>query len=46
MEANGEITLAQFRDMCGTSRKYAVQLLEYMDKKKITKLVGDKRVLL
>ena len=46
MEANGEITLAQFRDMCGTSRKYAEQLLEYMDKKKITKLVGDKRVLL
>lgn len=46
MEARGEITLAQFRDMCGISRKYAVQLLEYCDKQKITKLVGDKRVLL
>ena len=39
-------TLAEFRDMWGTSRKYAVQLLEYTDKKKITKMVGDKRILL
>lgn len=42
---NGSISLGEFRDMCHTSRKYAVQLLEYMDKKKITKMVGDKRVL-
>lgn len=41
---NGAISLGDFRDMCGTSRKYAVQMLEYMDKKKITKMVGDKRV--
>lgn len=43
---NGEITLGEFRDLCQTSRKYAVQLLEYLDKKKVTKMVGEKRILL
>ena len=43
---NGEISLGEFRDMCGTSRNYAVQMLEFMDKKKITKMVGEKRVLI
>lgn len=46
IEQHGEISLGEFRDMCQTSRKYAVQLLEYMDKKKITKMVGEKRVLI
>lgn len=46
MGKSGGFTLAEFRDMWGTSRKYAVQLLEYTDKKKITKMVGDKRILL
>ena len=39
-------TLAEFRDVHATSRKYAMAVLEYLDKKKITKLVGDRRVLL
>ena len=43
LAVHGEISLG---DMWGTSRKYAVQLLEYTDKKKITKMVGDKRILL
>ena len=42
---NGEITLAQFRDKLGTSRKFAMALLEYFDKKKISRKVGDSRVL-
>jgi len=42
---NGDIALAQFRDKLGTSRKYAVALLEYFDKKKISKKIGDTRVL-
>jgi len=42
---NGEITLAQFRDKLETSRKYAMALLEYFDKKKISKKVGDARVM-
>lgn len=45
LEKNGKISLGEFRDMCATSRKYAVQILEYTDKKKITKMVGDQRVL-
>lgn len=42
---NKEITLAQYRDMLNTSRKYAVSLLEYFDQVKVTKRMGDKRVL-
>ena len=41
----GSITVAEVRDMLGTSRKYTIALLEYMDDKKITRRVGDKRVL-
>jgi len=43
--ANGKVTLAEVRDMLGTSRKYAQALLEYMDEKKITRRVGDERIL-
>lgn len=41
----GPITLAQVRDMFGTSRKYAQALLEHMDDHRITRRVGDERVL-
>jgi selenocysteine-specific elongation factor len=40
----GSITLAEVRDLFSTSRKYAKALLEYMDEKKLTKRVGDIRV--
>ncbi|QIB26639.1 selenocysteine-specific translation elongation factor [Caloranaerobacter azorensis] len=43
---NGSITLSQFRDLLGTSRKFAVALLEDFDRKKITKRIEDKRILL
>jgi len=42
---NGAITLAQVRDMLRTSRKYAQALLEHMDAERITRRVGDERVL-
>ncbi len=42
---NGNITLSQFRDILGTSRKYAVALLEYFDNEKVTKRIGEERVL-
>lgn len=45
MAQNGEITLSEYRDMLGTSRKYAVRILEYLDQQKVTRLVGDVRVL-
>ena len=44
-KAKGKVTLAEVRDMLGTSRKYAQALLEYMDAKKLTRRVGDERVL-
>ena len=43
---NGQITLAEFRDMLETSRKYAVTILEYFDEQKITRKVDDARVLM
>lgn len=43
---NGEITAAQYRDLIGASRKYAVSLLEYFDNNKVTKRIEDKRILL
>lgn len=46
METHDHITLGEFRDLIGTSRKYAMQFLEYLDRQKITKMVEDKRVLL
>jgi len=39
-----EITLAEFRDCLQTSRKYAMALLEYFDRKKISRKIGDARV--
>jgi selenocysteine-specific elongation factor len=41
----GKITLAETRDMFNTSRKYAQALLEHLDQEKITRRVGDERVL-
>jgi selenocysteine-specific elongation factor len=41
----GKVGLAEVRDMFGTSRKYAQALLEYLDGQKITRRVGDDRVL-
>jgi selenocysteine-specific elongation factor len=45
LKANGKITLAEVRDMFGTSRKYVQSLLEYLDQQRITRRVGDERVL-
>jgi selenocysteine-specific elongation factor len=42
----GDITVATFRDALGTSRKYALAILEFFDSNEITRRVGDKRVLL
>jgi len=45
IKANGKITLGEVRDMFSSSRKYIQALLEYMDEKKLTKRVGDDRLL-
>ena len=41
---NTSLTLAQFRDLLGTSRKYALAILEHFDREKRTKKIGDSRV--
>jgi len=45
IQTDGVMTVASFRDLTGTSRKYAVPLLEYFDQIKFTRRVGDDRVL-
>ncbi len=42
---NGKITLAEFRDMIGTSRKYAMAILDHTDRERITAKEGDYRIL-
>ncbi len=41
----GEITVGDVRDMLRTSRKYAMALLVHLDQQRITRRVGDARVL-
>ncbi|MGE5172281.1 MAG: selenocysteine-specific translation elongation factor [Betaproteobacteria bacterium] len=45
LEEKKEITMAEFRDLAKTSRKFAVPIMEYFDSQKLTQRVGDKRVL-
>lgn len=45
IQEHGQITLAEFRDLLGTSRKYAVAILEYFDRRGLTKKIQDARVL-
>jgi selenocysteine-specific elongation factor len=40
------IDVAKFKDIAGLSRKYAIPLLEYFDRTRVTRRVGDKRQVL
>jgi selenocysteine-specific elongation factor len=40
------MTVAEFRDLLGTTRKFALPLLEHLDANRITLRVGDIRKLL
>jgi selenocysteine-specific elongation factor len=44
LRAHGKLTVAEFRDILGTTRKYALPLLEWMDEQKITRRAGEERV--
>jgi selenocysteine-specific elongation factor len=39
------LTVAEIRDLLGTTRKYAVPLCEYLDRARVTRREGDLRVL-
>jgi selenocysteine-specific elongation factor len=41
----GPITVAEVRDLFDTSRKYALALMNHLDERKLTRRVGDERVL-
>ena len=45
IKKSGKATVGEVRDMFGTSRKYVLALLEHLDRTKVTKRVGDERVL-
>ena len=40
------IDVPKFKDIAGISRKYAIPLLEFFDREKITRRAGDKRLIL
>lgn len=40
------IDVAAFKEMAGISRKYAIPLLEYFDRERVTRRAGDKRIIL
>jgi selenocysteine-specific elongation factor len=41
-----KIDVARFKDLTGVSRKYAIPLLEYLDRERVTRRVGDERIIL
>lgn len=45
-ERGDRITIPAFKDLAGISRKYAIPLLEYLDRERVTRRVGDERVIL
>ncbi|MBU4001556.1 MAG: selenocysteine-specific translation elongation factor, partial [Proteobacteria bacterium] len=45
LENHGEITIPQFKELTGASRKYLIPLIEYFDAEKLTIRVGDIRKL-
>ena len=40
------IDVARFKEIAGVSRKYAIPLLEYFDRSRVTQRAGDKRIIL
>jgi selenocysteine-specific elongation factor len=41
-----KLDIARFKDLTGVTRKYAIPLLEYLDREHVTRRVGDERVIL
>jgi len=38
--------VAEFKDLTGITRKYAIPLLEYLDRERVTRRVADERLIL
>jgi selenocysteine-specific elongation factor len=41
-----KIDVGKFKELTGVSRKYAIPLLEYLDRERVTRRVGDERLIL
>ncbi len=41
-----KLNVASFKDLFGITRKHAIPLLEYLDRERVTRRVGDERVIL
>jgi selenocysteine-specific elongation factor len=46
LQKNGQVTLAEVRDLLGTTRKYVQALLEHLDAIGVTMREGDARRLM
>ena len=44
--AQAKVDVASFKERYGVSRKYAIPLLEWLDRERVTRRVGDARVVL
>jgi selenocysteine-specific elongation factor len=40
------IDVPAFKEMTGVTRKYAIPLLEYLDRERVTRRQGDERIIL
>ncbi|HXQ26556.1 MAG TPA: selenocysteine-specific translation elongation factor [Candidatus Acidoferrales bacterium] len=45
-ESGDRLTMIAFKELAGITRKYAIPLLEYLDREHVTRRVGDERVIL
>ncbi|HWX53136.1 MAG TPA: selenocysteine-specific translation elongation factor [Verrucomicrobiae bacterium] len=43
---SAKIDVGKFKDLIGVTRKYAIPLLEYLDQQRVTRRVGDERIIL
>jgi len=45
-EQSNRLNVAIFKELTGLSRKYAIPLLEYLDRERVTRREGDERIIL
>ncbi|MHB8526572.1 MAG: selenocysteine-specific translation elongation factor [Candidatus Acidiferrales bacterium] len=45
-EKGDRLPIAAFKELAGVSRKYAIPLLEYLDRERLTRRAGDERAIL
>ena len=44
IDQEGQITVGDLRDLVATSRKYSLAILEYLDRIRVTRRLGDARL--